>query len=69
MAFSDWYLSDWLIWSGPVTYISAWVIILIMLVMFEFSDAMKVALITYAIMPVGAISQTGSGYVLACFGL
>lgn len=66
---NNWYLSDWLIWSGPITYIVCWVVILLLLVTFEFSDAMKAALIAYAIMPVGAITQSGSGYLLSCVGL
>lgn len=66
---SDWQLSDWLVWSGPVTYIGVWVIIIILLVLFEFSDTTKAALIAYAVMPVGAISQSCCGYVLSCFGM
>lgn len=62
-------ISDWLIWSGPITYVGAWVVILIMLVLFEFSDTVKLALIGYAIMPVGAICQTGCGMLLSCVGL
>lgn len=62
-------ISDWLIWSGPVTYVGVWVVILIMLITFEFSDSAKLALIGYAVLPVGAICQSGLGVVLSCIGL
>lgn len=62
-------LSDILIASGPVTYIGCWVVIIFIILVYQPGDTLKAGLITYAIMPVGAICQSGTGYALACIGL
>jgi hypothetical protein len=62
-------ISDWVIASGPITYIAVWIIVLILLLMYEFSPTYKAAMIAYAALPIGAICQTGCGYILAACGL
>jgi hypothetical protein len=62
-------LSEVLIASGPITYIGCWIVIIMLLLFVDLPDFTKVALIAYAVMPVGAICQSGMGFLLACVGL
>ena len=61
-------LSDLLILSGPITYVSCWLAVILIIIFIDITNVAKAALLAYAIAPVGAISQTFSGYALACLG-
>ncbi len=62
-------LSELLIASGPITYVGCWIIVILILLFIEISSVFKVALLTYAVAPVGAICQTSCGLLLSLFGL
>lgn len=62
-------LSNVLIASGPVTYIGCWIVVIVIIIAYQPSDTAKAGLITYAILPVGAVCQSGIGYALAFIGL
>lgn len=62
-------LSKILISSGPITYIGVWVIVIVLLLFFNLSYAVKTALISYAMLPVGSICQSVLGYLLFYLGL
>jgi hypothetical protein len=62
-------LSDLLIASGPITYILCWVVILLIICTCDTSEPVKAGLITYAVLPVGPICQSGVGLLLAGLGL
>ena len=61
--------SELLILSGPVTYFGCWVLILIILILIDLSYEFKIALVMYAILPIGAICQSGLGFILSVFGI
>lgn len=61
-------LSDVLIVSGPVTYIGFWIIIILIILIYKPSETVTAGLITYAILPIGPIVQSGSGYIVSYFG-
>lgn len=65
----QWNISDWLMASGPVTYIIIWIIVLILLLMYEFSYETRCGMIAYAALPVGAICQTSIGWCLSLVGI
>ena len=62
-------LSKILINSGPVMYVGTWIIVIILLIFFNMTYAVKTALISYALLPVGSICQSVLGYLLFYIGL
>jgi len=62
-------LSKILINSGPITYIGTWIIVILLLVFFNVSYAVKTALVSYALLPIGSICQSVLGYFLLYLGL
>jgi hypothetical protein len=62
-------LSKILINSGPITYIGTWIIVILILIFFNMTYAVKTALISYAILPIGSICQSILGYLLFYIGL
>ncbi len=62
-------LSDVLIASGPVTYVSCWIVVILIIIVYKPSAEVKTGLITYAVLPVGAVCQSGLGACLSFIGL
>ncbi len=62
-------LSDILIASGPVTYIGCWIVVILIIVVYQPGNTTKAGLITYAVLPIGAVCQSGAGVILANVGL
>lgn len=58
-------LGEILIYSGPITYILVWIIYLIIVLFFDISNGLKYVLFTYALVPWGAIFQSGLGYLVS----
>jgi hypothetical protein len=62
-------ISELLIWSGPTTYILVWIIVLLLLLIYDLSAIQKTILLTYAIVPIGSITQSAAGCLLSVMGL
>jgi hypothetical protein len=62
-------LSKLLINSGPITYVGTWVVVIIILIFFNISYAIKTALLSYALVPIGSICQSLLGYMLLYIGI
>ncbi len=62
-------LSNILIASGPITYIGCWIVVILIIVIYQPCSTTRVGLITYAALPIGSVCQTGAGAILAGIGL
>jgi hypothetical protein len=62
-------LSKLLINSGPITYVGTWIVVIIILIFFNISYAIKTALLSYALVPIGSICQSILGYMLLYIGI
>ncbi len=57
-------ISEILIYSGPITYIAVWIIFIIINILFTLDSITYNIFLIYAICPVGAIIQSGLGFLL-----
>jgi hypothetical protein len=63
------YASTILIYSGPITYISIWILYFIVTIFFDISEQIKNALFIYALIPFGAVTQSAIGSLFYLLGL
>jgi hypothetical protein len=62
-------LSNILIASGLITYVGCWLVVIFIILIYQPDPFVRAGLITYAALPIGAICQSGIGYLLAGIGL
>ena len=62
-------ISEILIASGPITYIGCWIVVILIIIVYQPTKEIKTILISYALLPIGAILQSGIGGVFSLIGL
>lgn len=62
-------MSDLIMASGPITYIGVWIIVIFLLICYDWSETAQATMITYAALPIGPIVQSGTGYILYLCGV